>query len=450
MSGLRVGFAAVDITPPPGLPLMGNFRDDYLARGVHDPLMAKAIVFEDPQGTKGAVLAVDVCMLDRHNVALIRDAIGRSATVPPEHVLVHATHTHSAPAPHDRFLFGLDYRPYRAAAEAMLVRAASAVAIAERSLAEGRLSVGCAQENRLSFNRRLRRRDGTTQMNWEALVPGFDPDQIDAAWGATDPQLTCLVVERAGEPAAAIVNFGLHPAILAGDNWRYSADYPGQLAAALTRIQGDGFLTLFANGCCGNVNHVDYRDLQQGRGYGMIERVGYMLAATAAQAIRTRQPLAADCVAVAKDAVILERMKIPPEEHDRCRRVLDDLHGQTLRGQVDGLPDAFFADLRLKMHAVQEEPDRVEVMTLRVGDAAIVGLPGEVFCELGLDVKRRSPAGHTLVVELSNDAIGYLPTRESFAQGGYEVTVGSTVYEPGAGERLADAAVGQLQKLFAG
>ena len=47
-----------------------------------------------------------------------------------------------------------------------------------------------------------------------------------------------------------------------------------------------------------------------------------------------------------------------------------------------------------------------------------------------------------------NDAIGYLPTRESFPQGGYEVTVGSTVYEPGTGERLVDAAVGQLQRLF--
>jgi len=450
MSQLNVGLAAVDVTPPPGLPLMGNFRDDYLARGVHDPLMAKAIVFEDPQGTKAAVLAVDVCMLDRHNVALIRDAISRSANVPPENVLVHATHTHSAPAPHDRFLFGLDYRPYRAAAEAMLVKAASAVAIAEQELAEAQLSVGRAQEDRLSFNRRLRRRDGTTQMNWEALVPGFDPDQVEAAWGPVDPQLICLVIERAGEPVAAVVNFGLHPAILAGDNWLYSADYPGQLAAALGRIQGDGFLTLFANGCCGNVNHVDYRNLQQGRGYGMIERVGHMLAAAAAEAIRTRQPVAADRVAVAKETAVLERMKIAPEEYDRCRRVLDDLQGQAPRGQVDGLPDAFFADLRLKMHAVQEEPDRVEVMAMRVGDAAVVGLPGEIFCEFGLDLKQRSPAQHTLVVELSNDAVGYLPTRESFPQGGYEVSAGSTLYEPGAGERLADVAVEQLQRLFGG
>lgn len=83
-----------------------------------------------------------------------------------------------------------------------------------------------------------------------------------------------------------------------------------------------------------------------------------------------------------------------------------------------------------------------------MGEAAIVGLPGEVFCEFGLELKRQSPAPHTLVVELSNDAIGYLPTRGSFAQGGYEVTVGSTLYAPGAGEQLTDAAAAQLQRLF--
>ena len=446
---VRIGAAAVDITPSPGLPLMGNFRDDYLARGVHDPLMAKALVFEDHRGERAAVLAFDVCMLDRDNVALIRRAIAECARVPPKRVLVHATHTHSAPAPQDRFLFGLDYAPYRSAAEAMLVRGASAVALAEENLGEAELGVGYAREEGLSFNRRLRRKDGTTQMNWEALAPGFDPQAVAAAWGPTDPQVACLVVERRGKPVAAAVNFALHPAILAGDNWLYSADYPGQLARALGRICGEQFFTLFLNGCCGNVNHVDYRDAQQGRGYSMVERVGYVLAAAAAEAMRQRTRVAADRVEVAREEVTLQRMRISDGERDRCRRVLDELRGQQLPGQVDGLPEAFVAETRLRMHAQQEEPDRVELMTLRLGDVALVGLPGEVFCELGLDLKRRSPAPHTLVAELSNDAIGYLPTRPSFEQGGYEATSGSTFYEPGAGEQLADAAVEQIRRLFA-
>jgi neutral ceramidase len=445
MAAVRVGIATVDFTPRPGLPLMGNFRDDYLARGVHDPLLAKAMVFEDARGTKAAVLAVDVCMLDRENVAFVRGAIGSECDVPPENVLVHATHTHSAPAPSDRFLFGLDFEPYRRDAERFLAKAATAVARANESLAPARLSVGRSREDRISFNRRLRRRDGSTQMNWEALQPGFDPGEIEGAWGPVDPEVVCLVVEREGVPAAAVVNFGLHPAILAGDNWLYSADFPGYLAESLARTVGEGFVSLFLNGCCGDVNHVDYREPQQGRGYPMAQRVGHMLGAAAHEAIRLREPVAAERIAVSREMVTLERIRISEEDRRWCESILAEAARSPLAGQVDGLPDAFFAQLRLGMYERQHGPDRVEVMTLRLGDVALVGLPGEVFCECGRQIKRRSPARHTLVAELANDAIGYLPTRDAFPQGGYETTVGSTLYQPGAAERLVEAAVRQLQ-----
>ena len=449
MSPLRVGMATVDFTPAPGLPLMGNFRDDYLARGTHDPLLAKAIVFEYADGAKAAVLAVDVCMLDRENVALVRRAIGAESDVPPENVLVHAIHTHSAPAPSDRFLFGLDFGPFRDAAERLLTKAAGAVAQANENLAPAELSVGYAREDRISFNRRLHRRDGSTQMNWEALQPGFDPDQVVGAWGPVDPEVACLVVERDGRPAAAAVNFALHPAILAGDNWLYSADFPGYLAESLRRTVGEGFVSLFLNGCCGDVNHVDYRQPQQGRGFPMAQRVGYMLGAAAHEAIRMRSPVPADRVAVSRDMVSLDRMPISEEDREWCERTLRAAAENPLAGQVDGLPDGFFAQLRLQMYERQHAPDEVEVMVLRLGDAAIVGLPGENFCATGTAIKRGSPAAHTLVAELSNDAIGYLPTRESFAQGGYETTVGSTLYQPGAAERLVESAVAGLSRLFA-
>ncbi len=448
MTALRAGIATVDFTPQPGLPLMGNFRDDYLARGVHDPLCAKAMVFEGGDGAKAAVLALDVCMLDRENVALVRSTIASECDVPPENVLVHATHTHSAPAPSDRFLFGLDFEPFRSAAERFLATAAAAVGRANDDLRPATLSVGYAREERVSFNRRLRRRDGSTQMNWEALQPGFDPGEIDGAWGPVDPELTCLVVERGGAPAAAIVHFALHPAILAGDNWLYSADYPGYLAESLGRTRGEGFASLFLNGCCGDVNHVDYRDPQQGRGWTMAQRVGYMLGAAAQEAIRTRSPLAGDRVAASRETVSLPRMPISDQERRRCEETLQAAAENPLAGQVDGLPDAFFAQLRLAMYERQHAPDEVEVMVLRVGEAAIVGLPGENFSATGTAIERRSTAAHTLVAELSGDAIGYLPTRESFAEGGYETTVGSTFYQPGAAERLADAALAGVERLW--
>ena len=449
MTEIRVGAATVDVTPQPGLPLMGNFRDDYAARGVHDPLSAKALVFADAYGARAAVLAVDVCMLDRRNVSRMRRAIGSQCDVPAENVLVHATHTHSGPAVSGRLGMEAMIAPHRNDLEAFLEKAASAVPAADRSLGAATLGVGRTTEDRAAFNRRLRRRDGTTQMNWESLQPGFDPEQIDGAWGPTDPELTCLVVEHYGRPTAAVVNFALHPAILAGDNWLYSADYPGYLAEGLSRVVGDDFTCLFLNGCCGDVNHVDYREPSQGRGYPMAQRVGHMLATAAQQAIRDRAPLEGDRILVSREHVTLDRLKISQDERRRCEQVLQQARRSPPQGQVDGLPDAYFAELRLQMFQEQDVADQVEVMVIRIGQLAFVGLPGEVFCQLGLEIKGSSPARHTLVAGLANDAVGYLPTPEAFGQGGYEPTPGSTFYKPNAGKRLVESALSQLNRLFA-
>ena len=85
---------------------------------------------------------------------------------------------------------------------------------------------------------------------------------------------------------------------------------------------------------------------------------------------------------------------------------------------------------------------------IRLGDAAIVGLPGEVFCEHGFAIKQQSPAKHTFVIELANDAVGYFPTKQAFGEGGYEITPGATNYQPGSGEKLVESAVKQLKALF--
>jgi hypothetical protein len=96
-------------------------------------------------------------------------------------------------------------------------------------------------------------------------------------------------------------------------------------------------------------------------------------------------------------------------------------------------------------------------MVVRIGDVAIVGLPGEMFCEFGMEIKSASPCKNTLVFGLSNDAKKYFPTEVSFTQGpkgftpmvtGYETTPGITLYKKGSGEKLTLSAIRQLKKLF--
>jgi hypothetical protein len=100
------------------------------------------------------------------------------------------------------------------------------------------------------------------------------------------------------------------------------------------------------------------------------------------------------------------------------------------------------------MHDQQNQPDQVEVMVIRIGDIAIVGMPGEPFSEIGQNIKLFSPAKRTLIFELANGGLGYFPDRKAFTQGGYEVTAGATNYEPGSAEKLVESAVRQLKILF--
>jgi hypothetical protein len=441
MTDLKAGVAQVDYTPELGLPLFGNFRDDYAARGVHDPLYARALVLEGSKGAKVALLSIDICMIDRSNTALMRRVIAAQTDLPPENILIAATHTHSAPA---AMRLGLLPKSDNAALERFLTKAAGAVVLANQRLKPSRLTFGTAQEKRLAFTRRLRCKDGKTHMNWEGLDPAF----VVEALGAVDSQVACLGIERENGPAAALVNFPLHPAILAGDNWLYSADFPGYLAETLARLSGNGLIPIFFNGCCGNVNHVDYADRTQGRGFQMAQRVGYLLGVAAFEAGRGAVPVETSGIALSRDSVRLKRLKISEDQRQWAEGILRK--GQAARGQVDGLPDEHYALMWSEMYRKQGEDDFAEVCALRIGDLGIVTLPGEMFCEFGLQIKAQSPAKHTLIIELANDAMGYFPTREAFGQGGYEPTPGTTLYESTAGEELTASALRQLHTLFAG
>ncbi|MDR3676989.1 MAG: neutral/alkaline non-lysosomal ceramidase N-terminal domain-containing protein [Acidobacteriota bacterium] len=441
MMNLKVGIAKVEYTPEVGLPLMGNFRDDYGARGVHDPLCSRALVIEDPHGTKVALMSIDICMIDRDNTALMRRHIAVQTGLRPENILIAATHTHSGPAP---MSLGLLPKSDDDAVERFLTKAAAAVVLANQRLKPSRLTFGTAQETRLSFNRRLHCKDGKTHMNWEGLDPSF----VIEALGPVDPQLATLTVEQDGGPVATLVNFPLHPAILAGDNWLYSADYPGYMAECLSRLSGNDLIPIFFNGCCGDVNHLDYSDRTQGRGFQMTQRVGYLVGVAAFEARNRAVPVEGNSISISHEMVQLKRLRISEEQHRWAQEIIRKAQEQAAPGQVDGLPDEHYARMWAEMYPKQGQDDFAEVCALRIGDLGIVTLPGEMFCKFGLQIKRESPAKHTIVIELANDALGYFPTREAFDQGGYEPSTGTTLYERNAGEKLTASALNQLNQLF--
>lgn len=443
-SGLMTGIAEVNYTPAVGMDLVGNYRgDDYASRGVHDSLCARALVAANSRGEKAVLLTVDICKLSKEPVEMMRSYISGATGIKRGHILIHATHTHSGPRSD---LNAPDAANY-------LKKAAEAAVIANRRLKPSRLYAGRTTEDRVSFNRRLKCADGTTHMCWEKFKPGI----VTGFLGPIDPELITVSIEQNGKQSGVLVNFGCHATTLTGNNWLYSADYPGYIVESVRKVMGKDYIPMFFNGCCGNVTQVDHR-------VGFIDtfqecqRIGYLLGVAAMEAVSKQEPVESDIISVSSEMVPLKRITITDEQYEWAKKVMERVEKEGMPPlQADGIPDAQYAKDWMELYKMQNVVDSVEVMVVRTGNVAFVGLPGEIFCEFGMDIKKFSPCRNTIVLGLANDARKYFPTKASFTQGpagftpmitGYETTPGTTVYEPGSGEKLAQSAIDQLNKIF--
>ena len=443
-SGILIGIAEANYTPEVGLDLDGNYRgNDYASRGVHDSLFGRAIVAQGKDGNKAAILTVDICALKKDAIDFMRAYIASKCDIKAENIMIMATHTHSGPP-------GLLTSPK---AKEYLCKAADAVIAANSNLKPTVLAVGQSKEERISHNRRILFKDGTVHMCWEKI----DTSLAVGPLGPKDPEVKTLSVQQDGKPVGVIVNFGCHATTLTGDNWLYTADYPGYMVEAIRKIKGKDYLPIFFNGPCGNVTQVDYR-VGFPSTYQECQRIGYLLGVAAVNAIKNEVVVKGDEVVVSKERVLLNRINITDEQYEWAKAIMKKVEKEGMPPiQKDGIPDAEYAKWWLGLREKQDGVDSAEVMVIKIGDLAFVGLPGEVFAEFGLDIKSKSPCKNTFVMGLTNDEIGYFPTAVSFTEGpkgftpmihGYEPTPGSTLYDAGAGEKLAESAVNQLKKLF--
>ncbi len=443
-STLLIGIAEVNYTPQVGLDMAGNYRgNDYASRGVHDSLYAKALVAANQKGEKVALLTVDICYIPKETIEMMRAYIAAHSTIKAENVMIMATHTHSGPVAE---LNAPKVKEF-------LSKAAGAVVEADKNLKPSVLAVGRSTEDRISHNRRLKCIDGTTHMCWEKFTPGF----VIEPWGPIDPEVITLSVTQNGKQKGAVVNFACHATTLTGNNWLYTADYPGYMAESIRRAKGKDYMPMFFNGTCGNVTQVDYK-VGFPDTYQECQRIGYMLGVAALEAIRNEKPVSSDILEVSKEMVPVKHITITDEQFAWAQGIMKKVEKEGMPpAQADGIPDAQYAKDWIEMHRTQDVVDSLEVMVIRIGDAAFVGLPGEMFTEFGMDIKAKSPCKNTMVMGLTNDEKGYFPTRVSFTQGpkgftpmitGYETTPGTTKYEIGAGEKLTESAIKQLKALF--
>lgn len=430
MNELRIGAAEVVITPPLGISMAGYYNDRK-ADDIHDDLYAHALVL-DSDGKAAALVVCDLIALDRELAAESRQMIEERTGIPAAATMICCTHTHTGPLVSRKPHRILQYDP--AYAEMVVHKVADSVQLAWQKRKPAVLRFGVGRAEGISGNRRWWMKDGTLRTN-----PRFQDPELDHPAGPIDPQVGVVVAYDADAvPLAVLVNFALHSDEVGGT--ALGGDYQGVENRLLKRMLGNECVVLCPNGCCGDINHFDWSKPAPQSGQWRAERSGSVLAGEVVKRLPDLQPVAGAPLTAA-GATIAAELRLPDDEEVAWA---EQVAGGRMSGfDAQGL-DIVRAHRILGLRDDAEASRPAEVSAITIGDVAIVGLPGEIFVELGLTIKEQSPFPYTMVNELCNDSIGYVPTAKAYREGGYEAT--STPLAEGTGEKLVETALSLLKE----
>lgn len=450
--GLRAGAAAVDVTPqqfPINMP--GGFGEN-LAQSAHDPLHARALVLANGETTV-AIVVVDNLGVARETVDEAKELAAERCGIPIDRMFVSSTHTHSGPPANvtEGEASAVAYRP-------LLVKGiADAISQAHARLRPAEVGAAVEPLAEEVFNRRWFVKPGVMNPNpfggtdLVKMNPGTDPEGLLAPAGPTDPAVTALAIDDAQthKPLALYANYSLHyvggiPAS------QVSADYFGEFARLTpSRLgAGEGFVAMLSNGASGDINNIPFGVGRAPREpFEQVRLVAMKTADAAWRANETIGPGDANAtVDMIERVVTLKRRKPSAEEIARANAILA-ITDQAEKAKLPRLADVY-AERTLAMADGPETID-AKVQAIRIGDVAICGLPFETFCEIGLEVKRKSPFETTIFVGLANGYEGYLPTPEQHKLGGYETWLGTNRVQLDASVLLTEALTEMLGELAA-
>jgi neutral ceramidase len=449
----RAGAATSNITPPLGSPIVGGWNDPP-ATHVHDELHARALVLDDGT-TRLAIVLCDNVGIARSVYDEAKRMIQEKTGITPENMLMAATHTHSASnARGNRNISGGNLDDYQ---RFLAMRIRDAVVRAANQLEPARIGWGVGSNDKQVFNRRWKMKAGSKELRnpfggvdqVRMNPPANHPDLIEPA-GPTDPLIHFLSVQSAaGRPIALLANYSLHyvGGVRGGD---ISADYFGVFAEQIRKLlnaenQDPPFVGILSNGTSGNINNINFRPDPQAKRYKPYEKMRIVANEVAAEVFKAYQSVDhKDWVSLASaQRELMLGVRVPAADDLRWAE-------ETLKAPPKfHQHEAVYAQRVTNMKDWPREIPLI-LQAFRIGDVGIAAIPNEVFVEIGLELRRRSPLKPMFTIELANGSYGYLPTPEQHKAGGYETWRGTNQLEINASPKIVDAVLELFQKVGAG
>lgn len=436
----QAGAAVIDITPPK-LPVLvnGGMLSRYLDK-INTQVKARAVVVADGKSMVAIVVA-DSCMMSREVLDEAKAAAAKATGIAMDHMLISATHTHTAPA--SMGCLGTEADP--AYVPFLKEKLVEAIVAAKAKLEPAR--IGFAKEDAAAFTalrQWIRRPDRVMEdpfgnltvranmhagRNWEDAVGESGPE---------DPDLSLISIQtKAGKPLAVLGNFSMH---YFGDK-DISADYFGLFSEGLKqRIDPEGTMVgMLSHGCSGDIYRVDYKVPEKERPTPTIDEYTNGLLDIAMKAYARISYRDNVDVAMAEKRMTLA-YRVPDKQRlEWAQRVVAEMAGQPAKNQTE-----VYAREQIILH--ERQKTEIVVQALRIGDIGIATTPNETYAITGLKIKAASPLPNNMVIELANGGDGYIPPSEMHAWGGYNTWAArSAGLEVMAEPKITQAAIGLLE-----
>jgi hypothetical protein len=426
-ASLKAGASKVNITPPLGVKLIGS--KGYPSDDILDDLYVKSLVLSDGETTL-AIVSADLLYSPLEDITNpVREIVKEKIDIPNQNVLVCATHTHSGPevfrrsklAPLQRKNQDID----QSYLQSLINKIAGSVFIAYQNMKEVKIGAAKSELPEIIYNRRPKKPDGLVEMAFtlpvevtatKRIVEDAEgnvrvtftmPEGKDREFGPVDPDVCVLRVEDMdGGIVGSLVNFGCHPvSIYPHLNNSISADYPAYTAKVVEEMEGG--ICLYGLGLAGNIVPIQ-------RGVEPRKQLGKAIGGEALRKLQFVGTSGDVTLKALKKEVGFPTKKPSPEQEESAR--------------------------------AKEGYITTEIQVLRLGDIYILGLPGEVLVEVGLDIKRRAGVENLFVISICNDSIGYVCHSRAYDEGGYESSTGTNLAK-GAGEIMVMEALNLIDQI---
>ena len=441
---LHAGAAEVDISPSKFPVLASGGFLERTASELRDPLHARGLVLSDGK-KKLAIVVVDTLMMPREMLDEVKREASARTGIPPENMMISATHTHSAPSVMGALGTGVD----EAYAEVLPGRIVACIEKANAALEPARIGWSSVMDPEDTNCRVWIRRpdrigaDPFGEPTIRAMMhPGYqNPDYLGPC-GPEDPELSVLSVVRPdGSPLAVVANYSMHYFGAAPVSADYFGCFSRMVSEVVSRRGGGDWpcVVMMSHGTSGDQHWMDY---SQPRKSIDLEAYSRRVADRAIEALERVEYRSTATLDAAETTLTLKH-RLPDKEREAWARQLVEAMGD--RTKPTSRPEVYALE---QMYLLAEPEREVRVQALRIGDLAITAIPCEVYAISGLKVKTQSPFAHTMNIELAGGAEGYIPPPELFPLGGYNTWPARTAgLEPTAEPKIVEALLGLLEKL---